>query len=111
MKESQKSVQEPISKGKIFKVMLYVTYLVSLAFLVKNIIGKSLMGAGTIGITLAIFTIVLIALKCRHAKEETLQFVLSMSLVFIVFVISLNSGDYYSDDFPLYLDVIGLSGL
>ena len=37
--------------------------------------------------------------------------VLCLSIVLLVFCISLNSGNYYSDDFPLYLAVIALSGL
>lgn len=111
MNEKQSAIREPISKDKIFKTMLYVTYIVAAVFLLKNIIGKSLVGAGAVGISLAVFTVVLLVLKSRHAKEEKQQFVVSMSLVFLVFIISLNSGDYYSDDFPLYLAVIGLTGL
>lgn len=111
MKGTQKAIKEPISKEKIFKTMLYVTYIVSAVFLLKNIIGKSLVGASTVGISLAIFTIILVVMKYRQAKEDIQQFVVSMSLVIIVFVISLNSGDYYSDDFPLYLAVIGLTGM
>lgn len=109
--ETQKVIKEPISKNKIFKTMLYVTYIVSAVFLLKNIFAKSLLGAGTIGISLAVFTMILLVMKGKHAKEELLQFVVSISLVIIVFVISLNSGDYYSDDFPLYLAVLGLTGM
>lgn len=111
MKETQNAIREPIKKEKIFKTMLYVTYVVASVFLLKNIIGKSLIGAGTIGLSLMVFTIVLFVMRIRHAKEENQQFVVSISLVFIVFIISLNSGDYYSDDFPLYLAVIGLTGM
>ncbi|MGN0374780.1 MAG: methyl-accepting chemotaxis protein [Butyrivibrio sp.] len=111
MKKSKGVIKEPISREKIFKTMLLITYIVSAVFLVKNIIGKSLLGAVTIGISLAVFTIVLVIMKCRRAKEEIQEFVVSISLVLIVFVISLNSGDYYSDDFPLYLAVLGLTGM
>ena len=111
MKKSQKVNKEPISREKIFKTMLCITYIVSAVFLLKNVISKSFVGAITVGISLVIFTIVLVVMKCKHVKEETQQLVASISLVIIVFIISLNSGDYYSDDFPLYLAVIGLTGM
>lgn len=111
MDEKQMTIREPVSKEKIFKTMLYVTYIVAALFFVKNIVLKSLAGAGVIGASLAVFTVILLIMKSRHAKEENKQFVVSMSLLFLVFIISVNSGDYYSDDFPLYLAVIGLTGL
>ena len=37
--------------------------------------------------------------------------VVSLSLVVLVFTISINSGECYSDDFPLFLAVVGMSGL
>lgn len=111
MREKQKAVKEPVSKDRIFKTMLYVTYIVAALFLIKNILGKSLVGAGVIGASLAVFTAILLIMKSRHAKEEKQQFVVSVGLVFLVFIISLNSGEYYSDDFPLYLAVIGLTGM
>ncbi|MGN0431570.1 MAG: methyl-accepting chemotaxis protein [Lachnospiraceae bacterium] len=111
MKKTQNATGEPIQKEKIFKTMLYVTYIVAAIFLLKNIISKSLLGAGTIGAGLLVFTIILLVMRFKHTKKENQQFVVSLSLVFLVFIISLNSGDYYSDDFPLYLAVIGLTGM
>lgn len=104
-------MKQPITKEKIFRVMLYVTYIVAAVFLLKNIIVKSLPGAVVIGVSLAVFTVTLLIMRSHQTKIESQQFVVSMSLVFLVFIISLNSGDYYSDDFPLYLAVIGLTGL
>lgn len=111
MNEKQKAIKEPISKDKIFKTMLYVTYIVAAVFLLKNIITKSIVGASAVGLSLTVFTVILLIMKGQHAKEEKQQFVVCISLVFLVFIISLNSGDYYSDDFPLYLAVIGLTGM
>lgn len=111
MNENQRKMKEPISKDKIFKVMLYVTYIVAALFLLKNIFGKSLVGAAVIGASLAVFTVILLVMRSGHAEMERQQFVVSMSLVFLVFIISLNSGASYSDDFPLYLAVIGLTGM
>lgn len=111
MDENQTPVKKPIPKDKIFKVMLYVTYIVAAVFLLKNVIAKSLVGGAVIGVSLLVFTVILVVMKSNHVEIERQQFVVSMSLVFLVFIISINSGDYYSDDFPLYLAVIGLTGL
>lgn len=111
MSDAQNAVKKPISKEKIFKVMLYITYIVASLFLVKNIIAKSVVGMIVIAASLLVFTVVMLGLKKGNAKEETRQFVLSMSLVLLVFIISLNSGESYSDDFPLFLAVIGLTGM
>lgn len=111
MSEDKKMTKEPIAKEKIFKTMLYIAYIVSAVFLLKNIIAKSFIGGITIGVSLVLFTIVLVVMKCKHVKDSTQQFVVSISLVIIVFAISLNSGDYYSDDFPLYLAVLALTGM
>lgn len=111
MNKTQRENKKPISKDTIFKVMLYVTYIVAAVFLLKNLFTKSLTGAVVIAVSLLVFTVVLISMRRCHARIESQQFVVSMSLLFLVFIISLNSGDYYSDDFPLYLAVIGLTGL
>ena len=111
MKKTQNVTGEPIQKEKIFKTMLYVTYIVAAIFLLKNIISKSLLGAGTIGAGLLVFTIILLVMRFKHTKKENQQFVVSLSLVFLEFIISLNSGDYYSDDFPLYLNTETLSSI
>lgn len=101
----------PISKEKIFKIMLYLTYIIAGMFFLKNVIGKAWRGSIIIGISITVFSIVVITMKVIHTKEEYQQFAVAMGLIFLVFIISINSGDYYSDDFPLYLAVIGLTGL
>ena len=50
-------------------------------------------------------------MKKRNVNQETQQLAICISIVFLVFCISLNSGNFYSDDFPLYLSVIAISGL
>ena len=111
MEKEQRAMKKPIPKETIFKLMLYVTFIVAAAFLVKNIVTRSLQGSLIIGISLTIFAVIVILMKKMNAQMEKQQFVVSMSLVFLVFIISINSGAYYSDDFPLYLAVIGLTGL
>lgn len=111
MEKKQQGTGQPISKDKIFKLMLYLPFIVAGLFLLKNIIGGSVQGILVIGISLIILAVVVIVMRKTQMKIENQQFIMSMSLIFLVFVISINSGEYYSDDFPLYLAVIGLTGL
>ncbi len=101
----------PISQEKIFKIMFWITIIVSCVFLVKNILSKSMVGAALIGGSIAVFAIVFAILFIRKASERTKQFTLSIGLLCMVFVIALNSGDFYSDDFIMFLAVIALTGL
>lgn len=110
MDKMQKS-KNPISKETIFKVMLITTYLVAGVFLLKNLAGGIWSGAAIIGMSLGVFTLVLGIMQAMHAKAELRQFVVAMSLIILVFIISMNSGEYYSDDFALYLAVVGLTGM
>lgn len=46
-----------------------------------------------------------------NVSQYTKQLVLCIMLPLVVFFISIFSGNYYSDDFPLFLAVVGLSGI
>ena len=111
MDEKKVTRKQPISKDKIFKVMLYITYIVSGAFLLKNIIGGNLPGIVAIGLCLVIFTAILLTLRGlkRDVKEQ--QFMTSMGILFVVFIISQFSGESSSDDFLLYMAIMALTGL
>ena len=111
MEEKNRLGKEPISKELIFKMMLCITYAVSGVFLIKNIFTKNLVATIVIAVTLIVFAGIIMGMKLLHAKVEKQQFVVSMALLLLVFIISLYSGAYYSDDFLLYLAVIGLAGL
>lgn len=111
MNEGQKKVSTPISQEKIFKVMIWVTVLVAGIFFLKDIVGGSWQSGILIGICLAVFGGVLFAMKAMNVDLERRQFVVCMSLLVIIFVIGINSGAYYSDDYILYLAAIGMSGL
>ena len=111
MKEKKSTIKKPMSEEKIFKSMMTAVFLVASLFFVKNLIGKTWTGAIVIGVCLVVFSAAIFIMKKINVKQEIQQLVLCLSIVFLVFCISLNSGNYYSDDFPLYLAVIALSGL
>lgn len=111
MSEPKKTIKKPMSEDKIFKYMMTAVFLVASLFFVKNILSKAWSGAIVIGVCLVIFSAAIFLMKKLNITQKIQQLVLCLSIVFLVFCISLNSGNYYSDDFPLYLAVIALSGL
>ena len=111
MTTKDKPLKKPMSEEKIFKSMMTAVFLVASLFFIKNIIGKTWSGALVIGVCLLLFSLAIVIMKKINAPQKIQQLVLCLSIVLLVFCISLNSGNYYSDDFPLYLAVIALSGL
>lgn len=106
-----KKVQNPVTQEKIFKIMMILTFGVATLFCLKNILSKTWQGALLIGICLLVFAGIIILMKKKKVAQIKQQYILCMGLVLLVFFISANSGTYYSDDFPLFLAVLCLSGL
>ncbi len=111
MNKETKQTKSPATPEKIFKIMMTVTYVVAAAFFLTNITGGNVMGAITIAVCMFLFSVVVVFMRKRNLPMVKQQLILSLGLVFLVFVISMNSGSYYSDDFPLFLAVIALSGM
>lgn len=107
----QKKVKAPISHETIYKMMLIITLLVASVFLLVNVLKKNYQAAVVIGVCLAVFIIVMLGMKIKKVSSQTRELVLSVSLLLLDFVISLYSGESYSDDFPLMLTIIGMTGL
>lgn len=110
MSEKEKKYKKPIREDAIYRIMLIITFSVAGIFFLKNIINFNLGAMIAIGSCLLILGIALLVMKLAKVHKRKKQFVVSIMIMFIIFVISLFSGEYYSDDFPLYLAVIGLSG-
>lgn len=103
--------RQPITAEKIFRLMIFLAYLVSALFVVKDLAGNDVKGAVIIGAVLCVFTVTLLAMRLMHVKADVQRLVVASSLVVIVFIVSLTTGSYYSDDYSLYLAVIALNGL
>ena len=111
MNKKEKKTKSPASQEQIFRIMIIMTFAVAGVFFLKNLIGHSIKGAAVIGISLAVLVGIIVGMKKLKVSQGRQQLVLAMCLVLIVFVISIYSGNYYSDDFPMFLAVIGLTGL
>ena len=103
--------KKPIGEDSIYKLMLIITFVVAGVFFVKNIISLSISGMIAIGGCLLVLGIALLIMKMIKLNKRKKQLVVCIMLMFVVFVISLFSGNFYSADFTLYLAVIALSGL
>lgn len=109
MKESKSKA--PMSNQSIYKLMIVLVFVVSSFYLVKNLFGGVASGALTIGLCLVTFAIAVLVMRKRDVVMHTKQLVVSIFIVFLVFLVSINSGEYYSDDYSLYIAVMGISGL
>ncbi len=106
-----KKTKKPMSNEAIYKLMIRLVYIVAPIYFVKNLLGGAIVSALIIGVVLLVFTGVLLIVKKQHAPMEIQQIVVSISLLVLVFLISISSGSYYSDDYILYMAIVSLSGL
>lgn len=103
--------KSPITHNTIYKIMLWVTMSTSGVFFVKNIIGFNLGGLIAVGSCIIVLVAALFIMKAKRTADIIKEFVLSIILIFVIMTISLFSGASYSDDFPLYLALIGMTGM
>lgn len=101
----------PITQERIFKIMFTLTIVIAAVFFLKNILGGAMQQALFIGATIAVFGLVFLILKMVKATENAKRMAISIGMMVLIFVIALNSGDYFSDDFIMFLAVIALTGL
>lgn len=109
MNKAQK--KEPISKEKIFKIMRNIAFAVASVFCIKDLVGGDFSGALFIGLCLVAFAGVLVFMKKSQVTEDKQQLIVSIILMLLIFFIGINSGQYYSDDYMLYLASYALAGL
>ena len=107
---AEKKRKEPISEIAVYRIMITVTFVVAGVFLIKDLLVKDIAGAKVICLILGGLLAMLVALRVFRVKQDIRSFLVSVALVVVVFVISLNSGEYYSDDYALYLAAFALSG-
>jgi len=107
----QKKEKEPMSQAAIYRLMLILVFGVSAVFFLKNVFSKDMIAMIVIGACLLVFAIAVFVLHKVNTRAVVRQTFVSMSIIGVVFIISLFSGKAFSDDFSLYLAVIGLSGL
>ena len=111
MSREQSKAKSPLSREAIYRIMVSLSYIVSAFFLIKDLAGGETMGAVLIVACMAAFSLVLLAMKILKFSKDRKRFVVSIGLIVLIFFISLGSGNYYSDDYAMYLAALGLTGL
>ncbi|MBR6697501.1 MAG: hypothetical protein IKL73_04410 [Lachnospiraceae bacterium] len=105
------NVKPPMRQEKIYKFMITMVFVVTVVFLLKNLISTNWLAAVIILVSLLAFTAVIVGMNKMQVAQEKKQLALSIFIVVLIFLISIFSGDYYSDDFPLFLAAIAISGI
>ena len=103
--------KEPITKEQIFKIMRNIAFAVASVFCVKDLIGGDIGGAIFIAICLVVLAVGLKLMKKFQVTDDKQQLIVSLTLMLLIFLIGINSGQYYSDDYMLYLASYALAGL
>ncbi len=111
MNKRKKDAKKMLSHESIYKIMQWLPVIVCSLFFIKNIGEENAAALITIGACLAVFISILVIVKVRNVSLYLKEFIMAITLPFLVFIISLNSGASYSDDFSLYLAVVALTGL
>ncbi len=101
----------PITQEKIFKIMLAVTVTIAVVFFFKNLLGGAMKEALFIGASIVVFASVFGVMIVKKATERSKQMAIALGMMILTFIIALNSGAYFSDDFIMFLAVIALTGL
>lgn len=91
--------------------MLRVTFVVATVFLLKNLVTREFVASLVIGALLITFAAVLFVMRRKNAAEEKQQLFVCLSINVLIFIISLFSGESFSDDFLLHMAAIGMAGL
>jgi len=111
MSNDKKAIKNPISQERIFLVTMILTFAVAAAFLIKNLLGGNIQSAIIIAVCLVVFAGAVLIMRKLDVAPTVQKTLLCILLVILVLLISLSSGAYYSDDFPLFLALIALTGL
>ncbi len=111
MEVGQKKEKAPMSKEAIYRLMLILVFGVASVFFLKNVISKNVPAIIVIGACLAVFAIAVFIMHKGKTRPVIKQFFVSLAIMGVIFMISMFSGESLSDDFLLYMAVLGLSGM
>lgn len=109
--KKQNDNKKMLSHEEIYKIMQWLPVLVASVFFLINLIKQNTVAMIVIGICLATLITISVIAKKKDISLYKREFIMSASLPILVFIISLFSGASYSDDFPLFIGVIAMSGL
>lgn len=106
--EKEKQIMTP---EKIYKIMQWLPVGVASIFFLINLLKGNTPAIIVIGLCLAVFIGISVISNKRKLDLYKREYILAIALPTLVFMISLFSGASYSDDFPLFLAVIAMTGM
>lgn len=111
MDKLQKTEKQMMTPEKIYKIMQWLPVAVSAIFFISNAAKGNVPAMIVIGLCLVVFVGISVISNKRNLDLYKKEYMLAIALPILVFVISLFSGASYSDDFPLFLAVIAMTGM
>ncbi len=111
MNKKQSKEKQMMTPEKIYKIMQWLPVAVASIFFLINLIKGNTPAIIVIGLCLVAFIGVSIISNKRNLDLYKKEYILAVALPTLVFMISLFSGASYSDDFPLFLAVIAMTGM
>lgn len=103
--------KQMMTPEKIYKIMQWLPVGVASIFFLINLLKGNTPAIIVIGICLAVFIGISVISNKRNLDLYKKEYILAIALPTLVFMISLFSGASYSDDFPLFLAVIAMTGM
>ena len=111
MNNKQSKEKQIMTPEKIYKIMQWLPVGVASIFFLINLIKGNTPAIIVIGLCLLAFIGVSVISNKRKLDLYKKEYILAIALPTLVFLISLFSGASYSDDFPLFLAVIAMTGM
>lgn len=111
MDRKQNNARKMMTHEEIYKIMQWLPVAVASVFFISNAAKGNVPAMIVIGICLVVFICVFIVVNKKKVDLYKKEYIIAIALPTLVFVISLFSGASYSDDFPLFLAVIALTGM
>ena len=107
----EKKQKKMMTVEKIYKIMQWLPVLVASIFFLINTIKGNTPAMIVIGLCLMVFIGLTVFSQKKNLDLYKRELILVIALPTLVFLISLFSGASYSDDFPLFLAVIAMTGM
>jgi len=107
----EKKQKKMMTVERIYQIMQWLPVAVASIFFLINTIKGNTPAMIVIGLCLIVFISLTVISKKKNLDLYKREFILVIALPTLVFLISLFSGASYSDDFPLFLAVIAMTGM
>ena len=107
----EKKQKKMMTNEVIYKITQLVPVVIASVFFIINTIKGNTPAMLVIGLCILVFLGMFTIANKKNFSMQNKEFMVSLALPCLVFIISMFSGASYSDDFSLYLSAIAISGM